>query len=135
MEYEAFDERSCILGEGPTATGAQHELITWVDVLGKRVYTRDLQSGEQKEIVTSAHVSFAIPSVRGGYVLGLADGPVLYDLGGGISTLPGRVDADGVADPNPIRWNDVQVRYVDRFLRLGMKTVVMALPLKMEATR
>ena len=109
MEYEVFDERSCILGEGPSATGAGYELITWVDVMGKRVYTRDLRSGEQSEIRTSEHVSFAIPRGSGGYVLGLPNGPAIYDAEGRISNLPGRVEADGVADPNPIRWNDAKV--------------------------
>ena len=109
MEYEVFDERRCILGEGPSASGAEHELITWVDVLGKRVLAHDLKTGERSEIQTSQHVSFAIPRVRGGYVLGLAAGPVLYDAEGRISNLPGRVEADGVTDPNPIRWNDAKV--------------------------
>lgn len=109
MEYEVFDERRCILGEGPSATGAEYKLITWVDVLGNRVYSRNLETDEKSEIRTSAHVSFAIPRVHGGYVLGLANSPVIYDVEGGLSALPGRMEADGVADPNRIRWNDAKV--------------------------
>lgn len=109
MEYEVFDERSCILGEGPSAAGEKDELISWVDVLGKRVLTRNLHTGEQSEIQTTEHVSFAIPRINGGYVLGLANGPALYDSEGRISSLPGRAEADGVPDPDPIRWNDAKV--------------------------
>ena len=109
MDYEIFDERKCILGEGPTASGTDHQLITWVDVLGKRVLSRDVMTGEQFEVRTSAHVGFSIPRTRGGSVLGLADGPVLFDADGRLTPLPGRLAADGIPDPDPIRWNDAKV--------------------------
>jgi sugar lactone lactonase YvrE len=109
VDYEIFDERKCILGEGPTASGADQQLVTWVDVLGKRVLSHHIATGEQSEFPTSSHVSFAIPRSRGGYVLGLADGPSLYDADGRLSALPGRFAADGVSDPDPIRWNDAKV--------------------------
>lgn len=109
MDYEVFDERRCSLGEGPSASGVDWQLITWVDVLGKRVLTRDLGTGVQSEVQTAQHVSFAIPREQGGYVLGLADGPVLFNAGSSILNLPGRAVADGIADQEPIRWNDAKV--------------------------
>ena len=109
MGYEVFDERRCVLGEGPSASGIGHQLITWVDVLGKRVLGQDLKTGERLEIPTSQHVSFAIPRAVGGFVLGLVDGPTLLSPDGQLSNLPGRSSADGIPDPEPIRWNDAKV--------------------------
>lgn len=109
MRYEVFDERRCTLGEGPCASGDQDQILSWVDVLGKRVYTHDLGTGASGEIPTDEHVSFAIPRTRGGYVLGLANGPVLLDTQGRLEPLPGRAAADHAPDEVPTRWNDAKV--------------------------
>jgi sugar lactone lactonase YvrE len=90
-------------------------------ILGKRVLARHAMTGEESEMRTSAHVGFAIPRSRGGYVLGLDDDPVLFDADGRLSPLPGRLAADGVPAPNPIRWNDAKVSPTDD-LWLGTMT-------------
>ncbi|HUW77687.1 MAG TPA: SMP-30/gluconolactonase/LRE family protein [Candidatus Nanopelagicaceae bacterium] len=109
MTYDVFDERRCQLGEGPSASGTDFQQLSWVDVSGCRVLSHDMATGLQSEFSTSEQVSFAIPRENGGYVLGLANGPVLLDSGGQLETLPGRREADGIEDPNPIRWNDAKV--------------------------
>jgi len=109
MKYEVFDERRCTLGEGPCASGDRNQMLSWVDILGKRVYTRNLETGEPGEIHTTEQVSFAIPRTRGGFVLGLANGPALLDIHGGLDALPGRATADQAPDEVPTRWNDAKV--------------------------
>ncbi len=109
MRYEVFDERRCTLGEGPCASGDRNQVLSWVDVLGKRVYTRNLETGASDEISTDEHVSFAIPRIQGGYVLGLANGPVLLDARERLESLPGRAAADHAPDEVPTRWNDAKV--------------------------
>jgi gluconolactonase len=109
MQPIVWDTRKCHVGEGPIATGADKNLIYWVDILNDKVYWRDLQSGAHGEIATSENVSFVLPRENGGLVLGTAHGPILQDSQGEISSLPTRADADGSPDPLPMRWNDAKV--------------------------
>jgi sugar lactone lactonase YvrE len=104
-----WDTRKCIVGEGPVSTGVDHNKIYWVDIWSNRIYWRDLYSDESGEIPTSEHVSFILPRQAGGQIVGTAHGPIAMDKSGAISPLPTRIDADGVADPIPLRWNDAKV--------------------------
>ena len=64
MKATVFDERRNILGEGPSATGPTNELITWVDIYGKKVRSRHLTSGAVTEYQAVEDVGFAIPRKR-----------------------------------------------------------------------
>ncbi|MEI6671639.1 MAG: SMP-30/gluconolactonase/LRE family protein, partial [Actinomycetes bacterium] len=66
---EVFDSRFNLLGEGPTATGAKNELITWVDIHGKAVKWRNALTGEIGEFLTDEHVGFQIATKSGGHIL------------------------------------------------------------------
>jgi sugar lactone lactonase YvrE len=106
---KVWDARKCHVGEGPVAIGANHSLIYWVDILNNKIYWRDLVSDEKGEIHTSENVSFVLPRSNGGLVLGTAHGPDLFGLNGSLIRLPGRLEADGMDDPLPMRWNDAKV--------------------------
>ena len=105
----AIDLRKCHVGEGPVVTGVNHEMLHWVDILNNRVLWRDLISDDLGEFKTSENVSFVLPRSNGGWLLGNANGPDLQEPDGSIKRLPGRVAADGSADPIPMRWNDAKV--------------------------
>lgn len=107
LKAELWDNRRCILGEGPVAYGRSQ--VMWVDILGKKVLSRDLETHQIGEFETQDHVSFVLPRVGGGEVLGIADGPYLRDVDGALHRLPGRVEADGSDGVNPTRWNDAKV--------------------------
>ena len=92
MKSEIFDERRSILGEGPISYGVDHETVTWVDVLGCKVFSRHLGTGIISEISTREHVAFVIPCTDGEFLLGMAS----------------EIDREEV-DPEPIRWNDAKV--------------------------
>ncbi len=106
MKAEVWDSRRCLLGEGPIALGTE---VLWVDILGKRVLSKDLRSAQIEEFDTHDHVSFVLPRVGGGVVLGIADGPYLRDVDDTQHRLPGRVEADGHDGRNPTRWNDAKI--------------------------
>jgi gluconolactonase len=97
-----FDDRTCQLGEGPNVSGANNQLLHWVDILGKRVLWRDSASGEFGEWSTDSHVGFVIPTTDNAFVLGTADGPVLKQEDGSIRALPARTKIS----ESPLRWND-----------------------------
>lgn len=109
MKASVFDERRNILGEGPTATGPKNEVITWVDLYGKKVRGRHLITEAVSEYETAEDVGFAIPRKLGGEIIGTANGPLLRDPNGTIHKLPTRIDADGYESKNIVRWNDAKV--------------------------
>lgn len=109
MKASVFDERVSLLGEGPTATGVANEEISWVDIMGRKVQSRNLLNGATTEYLTQEDVGFAIPRVGGGAILGVVSGPVLRDEDGAVHQLPSREDADGFPPNRPIRWNDGKV--------------------------
>lgn len=109
MEVDVFDERRSILGEGPFSSGARNENISWVDIYGRKVRSKNLVSGELQEINTSEDVGFAIPRLNGGFVLGETSGPRLRDSDGRLHSLPTRVQADGYLPLQVVRWNDAKV--------------------------
>jgi sugar lactone lactonase YvrE len=106
MKAEVWDARRCVLGEGPVVRGSE---VFWVDILGKRVLSRNIESEQITEFDTHDHVSFVLPRAGGELMLGIADGPYLRNVDGALHRLPGRVEADGHDDPNPTRWNDAKV--------------------------
>ena len=91
------------------ATGTDLAKVYWVDILNNRALWRDLVSGESGEIETSENVSFVLPRSNEGLILGTANGPESLDSFGTLQRLPGREEADGSADPIPMRWNDAKV--------------------------
>jgi len=109
MQPILFDPRKCHVGEGPVVMVDDFTMIHWVDILNNRVLWRDLVSDLSGEFQTSENVSFALPRKNGGWILGNAGGPDLMNPDGSITRLPGRVAADGTADPFPMRWNDAKV--------------------------
>ncbi|HEY4898409.1 MAG TPA: SMP-30/gluconolactonase/LRE family protein [Candidatus Nanopelagicaceae bacterium] len=92
MKLEIFDERPSILGEGPSSFGVEHQIVTWVDILGGKVFSRHLRTGAISEISTAEHVSFAIPCTDGELLLGMTS----------------EIDR-GEIDSEPMRWNDAKV--------------------------
>jgi sugar lactone lactonase YvrE len=104
IEVEVFDDRRCHLGEGPTASGTNNELITWVDIINGKVLKKNLETGKTSEYEVKEHVGFAIPRINGGEVLGINSGPVLRDEDGNVKKLPSRE-----SDKIKTRWNDAKV--------------------------
>ena len=76
MNVEIFDERRCLLGEGPIAYGSNHELVAWVDILKKKVHFRNIATSATDEMRTDEDVSFVISRNDGGFILGTSTGPV-----------------------------------------------------------
>ena len=109
LKATVFDDRVCRLGEGPSATGENNDLISWVDIHGKKVLSHNLTTGESGEYHTTEHVGFAIPRAGGGAILGTVSGPVLRDADGTLHQLPSREDADGNIPRHRVRWNDGKV--------------------------
>lgn len=109
MIPEVWDSRRCSHGEGPTSSGTLNNHVMWVDISGKMVLWRDFRTGEIGSYKNVEDVSFAIPRVAGGEVLGTSSGPIVRDLDGDIRSLPTRLDADGFTDKYPTRWNDAKV--------------------------
>ena len=108
MKAEVWDSRKTLHGEGPLSTGDNNELITWVDILGKSVLSRNFLTGEQNEIFFDDVTSFSIPCRNGGSIVGVASGPIFVDINGGRHALPTRADANGHPDELPTRWNDAK---------------------------
>jgi sugar lactone lactonase YvrE len=109
MKPTVWDSRKCHVGEGPVAIGPTHSRIHWVDILNNKILWRDLETNESGEIPTSENVSFVLPRINGGLVLGTAHGPELLNPDGTMVQMPGRFEADGEIDPIPMRWNDAKV--------------------------
>ncbi|MEI6649367.1 MAG: SMP-30/gluconolactonase/LRE family protein [Actinomycetes bacterium] len=109
MKVEIFDERVCIIGEGPSSFGLDHSEFSWVDIIGSRVLTRNLVDGTSGEFATEEHVGFAVRRRNGGYVLGTNSGPILRDPDGSSTLLFSLLDADPQTKSHAIRWNDAKV--------------------------
>lgn len=109
IKASVYDERFNQLGEGPTSSGAFNEIISWVDIMGRAVRSRNLLTSEIQEYATKEDVGYAIPRLNGGAILGVVSGPVLRDLDGTLHQLPTSKDADGYPANRPLRWNDGKV--------------------------
>ena len=101
---DIFDERQCILGEGPVSSGTTHSDVQWVDIEGMKVLSRNLDTGVADEYSVSEHIGFVIPTATGKNLLGTVSGPVLYD---GRDFTP--FVARNEEDVTPMRWNDAKV--------------------------
>jgi sugar lactone lactonase YvrE len=109
INLKLWDERACHVGEGPVAIGPNNAEILWVDIYGKKVHRRNLETGKTSSYEMPEEVSFVIPAVDGSELLGTANGPVRRLPDGSIEKLPTRFDADGVNASFPNRWNDAKV--------------------------
>jgi sugar lactone lactonase YvrE len=109
LSVEIFDQRRCLLGEGPTVTGVKNNRVQWVDILQSKVLWRDLDSGEIGEYSTPEVVSFAIPRKSGGDVLGMVGGPHLRNLDGTLESLQHWEFALSHGKSDSLRWNDAKV--------------------------
>lgn len=108
MKLEVFDERRCILGEGPTSSGSDNNVVTWVDILGHKVFWKDMITHQIGSFDTAAEVGFCLPSADGGHVLGHASGITLRDKTG--SETPLLRSGDSIEPLNSqLRWNDAKV--------------------------
>jgi sugar lactone lactonase YvrE len=107
-KVEIWDSRKTLLGEGPLSIGKNNELVTWVDILGKSVMSKNFDTGEQTEVTYNEVTSFSIPCKNGGSVVGLASGPIYIDKSGKSYKLPTREEANGIPDEIPTRWNDAK---------------------------
>jgi gluconolactonase len=108
MDFDFFDERICILGESPSASGERYAEISWVDILGSRVLTRNLDTGASSEFPTFENVGFAIRRTTGGYVLGTNSGPILRDPDGSMETIFSLQEVDPNTKNHAVRWNDAK---------------------------
>jgi gluconolactonase len=104
LPVELFDERQCTLGEGPVSFGPHHSEIEWVDIEGKKVLSRNLETGETGEYSVPELVGFVIPTESGKSLLGTVSGPILYD-GKDFTSFVSRNEVD----VTPMRWNDAKV--------------------------
>lgn len=104
-----FDERTCNVGEGPFSTGAMNNEVWWVDVLGRKILSKDIGSGSTQEFTFQEDVSFLIPSTNGDFIVGTATGPLRMTREGRTSVLPTRESAQGHPDGFALRWNDAKV--------------------------
>jgi D-xylonolactonase len=109
VNLKLWDERPCHVGEGPVAIGPNNSEVIWVDIYGKLVHRRNLETGKTSSYEMPEEVSFVIPATDGSELLGTANGPVRRLPDGSIKKLPTRFDADGVDATFPIRWNDAKV--------------------------
>ena len=109
INLKLWDERACHVGEGPVAIGPDNSEVLWVDIYGKKVHRRNLETGKTSSYEMPEEVSFVIPAVDGSELLGTANGPVRRLADGSIQKLPTRIDADGVSATFKNRWNDAKV--------------------------
>ena len=62
LSVELFDERQCTLGEGPVSSGLDHSEMQWVDIEGKKVLSRNVETGATGEYSVDELVAFVIPT-------------------------------------------------------------------------
>ena len=110
LNLKIWDERRCHIGEGPVVIGPDNSEVLWVDIMGKAVHRRNLNTGATSSYETPEHVGFVIPCADGSEILGTANGPIRRKPDGSISKLPTLVDADGTIPSFPHRWNDAKGR-------------------------
>lgn len=106
---KVFDSRPCQVGEGPIAIGAMNNEIWWVDILGKRVLSKNILGESSKEWTFDEDVSFLIPCSNGDFIIGTASGPIRRNRFGDDTPLPTRASVHGAPDAFPTRWNDAKV--------------------------
>ena len=63
INLQLWDERACHVGEGPVAIGPNNSDVLWVDIYGKKVHRRNLETGKTSSYEMPEEVSFVIPAV------------------------------------------------------------------------
>lgn len=110
-DIEVFDERRCIVGEGPFWQPRTRR-VGWVDILGSRVLWRVLDGGDASSTDLPGHVGAAIPTTSGELLVCLPHGPSVLEGQGTLRSVGTYVEADaqaGVASPaTPMRSNDAK---------------------------
>jgi sugar lactone lactonase YvrE len=109
MKIEIFDDRRCTLGEGPTSSGDSNSRIMWVDIIGKRILSKDILTGQVTEKSTNEEVGFALPGEGSGVVVGYASGAKFITDNGGEFDLPSWREITPDSEETPVRWNDAKV--------------------------
>jgi gluconolactonase len=104
-----FDNRSCNVGEGPIAIGLMNNEVWWVDILRKKILSKNLVDHATQELSFEEDVSFVIPCSNADFIVGTASGPLRITRDGVVSVLPTRESALGKPDGFPLRWNDAKV--------------------------
>lgn len=108
-----FDDRVCLLGEGPFYDD-RSGLVGWVDILGRRVLWRTVgEAGTAGGFATDDVIGAAVPSTDGGLVLCLrehlelrrGDGSRLRLAEYPLLTGPPRRSNDAKADPGGRLWH------------------------------
>ncbi len=110
MKPEIFDRRRCDLGEGPTSRDINNDHITWVDILGQRVLSRNINTHSIDSFDTDLPVGFALPARNSSLVLGIGDEIFLRDDVGKLQSLSVRCAPTNNDQPSVrVRWNDAKV--------------------------
>ena len=104
-----FDSRPCNVGEGPIAIGLMNNEVWWVDILGKKVLSKNLVDYTTEELSFDEDVSFVIPCSNSDFIVGNASGPLRITRDGVVTPLPTRESSIGKPDGFPLRWNDAKV--------------------------
>lgn len=86
---DSFD----LLGEGPV-WHADRQVLTWVDVYGRRIHEFDPASGHRRQWTMPNRVSCAIPRRHGGMVVALAHAIAFFDPETGRLDEVAKLDAD-----------------------------------------
>lgn len=109
MQIEIFDHRRCTLGEGPTSSGGSNSQVMWVDIIGKKILTKDILTGQTTEESTEEEVGFALPGEESGVVVGYASGAKFVTASGTSIDLPSWREISPDSETTPVRWNDAKV--------------------------
>lgn len=96
------------LGEGPVWDARTGRLV-WIDILAKRIYLTDVQTGESEVVETPLHVGAIVPRAAGGFVAALQDG--FWVIGNGDPLLLTRIPEARAG----LRFNDGKCDPVGRF--------------------
>lgn len=109
MKIEVFDERKCLLGEGPSSRNENNSLVTWVDILNHQVLWRDINTSESGSFETAGQVGFALPRQGGGIIMGVADEVILREPNGNENLLRSCNASESAPAGVKVRWNDAKV--------------------------
>jgi sugar lactone lactonase YvrE len=112
IKVDIFDNRKCVLGEGPTSSGEKNNHVMWVDIINGEVLWRNFENDNYGKIEIGEHVSFAIPRQDGGEILGTVSGPIIREPNGKVSKLPNIQSKDLNFTFENLRWNDAKVSNV-----------------------
>jgi len=102
LTAELVDGAGAVLGEGPSWDARTGELV-WVDLLSGSVRIYDGNGDHRATFAVGGHVSSALPTEGGGWLLTTADGFSLLDRHGSVEPLLAVVD-----DRPELRFNDAK---------------------------